>query len=110
MAMVLRKMANSDERSLPQNALPPPDRTFGLFAGRDRLIRADPAAPRRRIDARSGQACVLHRQQVMARGHTGAAHVHDLAWGARREQRVEFRPQPWRRLETAVVGEIVGKW
>ena len=42
---------------------------------------ANPAAPRRRINARAGQACVLHRQQVVAGGYAGAAHVHDICDG-----------------------------
>ena len=52
---------------------------------------------------------MFHRQQVVARRHPGAAHVRDLGWSARAEERNEFAAQLILLLEAAVRVEIVAE-
>ena len=52
---------------------------------------------------------MLHREQVVAGGHAGAAHVDDVACGAAVEQALEFRAQHRSGLEASLRIEIVGE-
>ena len=53
----------------------------GRSAARDRPAGiADPFAPGARIEPRARQSCALEREQIVASGHTGAAH-HDHVGG-----------------------------
>src|ERR1700733_4361346 len=68
-------------------------RRSGL-AARDRARRiANPFAPRAGVEPRTAQPRNLKRKQVVTRGHAGAAHGHELARGARPEQRAPAAAQ-----------------
>src|SRR5690606_42067589 len=54
----------------------PPRRSSDLARLDRPFAVADPAAPGRRVDARARQSRMLHGQQMVAGGHTGAAVQH----------------------------------
>src|ERR1700729_2490000 len=69
----------------------------------DGMVRiADPFAPGSRIEARSGQAGNLEREEVVASGHARAAHGHKLAGGASSENRLPAAAQLRRRQKASL--------
>src|SRR5690606_41032321 len=77
---------------------------------RDRMLRIlDPAAPRWREQARTGEPRVFHREQVVACGDAGTAHVHDCAGIDAAEQAREFAREFGCGLEAAVGLQVVAE-